>query len=107
LNTTGSTDDATEHYGQIVHPTIEDIARMVHAFSTVAKNLNPELKWSDLRIWKMDLKGAYTLLSFRPEDVGLFAMLLTGDIVYLQLAGSRLLRERYRGNLVRLYRVAR
>ena len=32
----------------------------------------------------MDLKGAYTLLSFRP---GLFAMLLTDDIVYFQLAG--------------------
>jgi hypothetical protein len=35
----------------------------------------------------MDMKGAYTLLSFRPEDVGLFAMLLTGDLVYLQIAG--------------------
>ena len=35
----------------------------------------------------MDLKGAYTLLSFRPEDVGLFGMLLTGDLVYLQIAG--------------------
>ena len=34
-----------------------------------------------------DLKGAYTLLSFRPEDVGLFAMLLTEDVVYFQLAG--------------------
>jgi hypothetical protein len=48
---------------------------------------DPSLRWEDLRIWKMDLKGAYTLLSFRPEDVGLFAMLLTGDRVYLQLAG--------------------
>ena len=35
----------------------------------------------------MDLKGAYTLLSFRPEDVGLFGLLLTGDLVYYQLAG--------------------
>jgi hypothetical protein len=35
----------------------------------------------------MDLKGAYTLLSFRPEDAGLFGMLLTGDLVYLQIAG--------------------
>lgn len=35
----------------------------------------------------MDLKAAYTLLSFRPEDVGLFDMLLTGDLVYFQLAG--------------------
>lgn len=35
----------------------------------------------------MDLKGAYTLLSFRPEDVGFFGMLLTGDLVYFQIAG--------------------
>jgi hypothetical protein len=33
--------------------------------------------------WKMDLRGAYTLLSFRPEDVGLFAMFLSDDLVYL------------------------
>ena len=35
----------------------------------------------------MDLKGACTLLSLRPEDVGLFGMLLTGDLVYFQIAG--------------------
>ena len=35
----------------------------------------------------MDLKGAYMLLSFRPEDLGLFGMLLTGNLVYLQIAG--------------------
>ena len=35
----------------------------------------------------MDLKGAYTLLSFRAEYVGLFGMLLTDDLVYFQLAG--------------------
>jgi hypothetical protein len=29
--------------------------------------------------------GAYTLLSFRPEDVGLFGMLLSDDLVYLQM----------------------
>jgi hypothetical protein len=40
-----------------------------------------------MRIWKMDLKRAYRLLSFRPEDVGLFAMLLSEDRVYFQLAG--------------------
>ena len=29
-----------------------------------------------------------TLLSFRPDDAGLFGMLLTGDLVYLQIAGT-------------------
>ena len=35
----------------------------------------------------MDLRGAYTLLSFRPEDAGLFGMELTGDLIYLQICG--------------------
>jgi hypothetical protein len=78
---------AIEYYGKIRHPTIEDIAVMIYEFWVEARAKNPELRWEDMRIWKMDLKGAYTLLSFRPEDVGLFAMLLTGDMVYFQIAG--------------------
>ena len=62
---------------------------MIHDFWAAAKVRDPRLLWEDVRKWKLDLKGAYTLLSFRPEDVGLFAMLLTGDnMVYFQLAGS-------------------
>jgi hypothetical protein len=87
LNTDETAEAATLHYGKIIHPTIDDIANMIHAFWSGAKKENPDLLWTDLRIWKMDLKGAYTLLSFRPEDVGLFGMLLTDDIVYLQIAG--------------------
>jgi hypothetical protein len=41
-----------------------------------------------MRIWIIDLRGAYTLLSFRPEDVGLFATLLSDDLVYLQMVGN-------------------
>jgi hypothetical protein len=78
-------DSASDYYGKIVHPTIEDIVRMIHAYWTEAKRANPQRRWADLR--QMDIKGVYTLLSFRPEDVGLFGLLLTGDLVYLQLAG--------------------
>ena len=87
LNTDETAEAATEHYGQITHPTIDDIAIMIHTFWTEAKRRDPSRRWEDLRLWKMDLKGAYTLLSFRPEDVGLSGMLLTGDLVYLQIAG--------------------
>lgn len=87
LNTDDTAKAATEYYGEIRHPTIEDIARMVHEFWIEAKEKNPQVQQQDLRLWKMDLKGAYTLLSFRPGDAGLFAMLLTDDIVYFQLAG--------------------
>ena len=87
INTDETAAAAVAYYGQIRHPTIDDIATTVHDFWTEAVRKDPSVRWEDLRIWKMDLKGAYTLLSFRPEDVGLFAMLLTGDRVYLQMAG--------------------
>ena len=87
LNTDETAEAATKHYGKILHPTIDDIAVMIHLFWEKAKQRDPHLLWTNLRLWKMDLKGAYTLLSYRPEDVGLFGMLLTGDLVYLQIAG--------------------
>ncbi len=87
LNTPETSAAAADYYGAILHPTIEDIAQMVCRFWTELKRQDPTALWSSLRIWKMDLKGAYTLLSFRPEDVGLFGMLLTGDLVYFQIAG--------------------
>ena len=87
MNTPAMSDAAAEHYGAIIHPTIEDRANMVCAFWRRTLSLDPTADWTLLQIWKMDLKGTYTLLSFRPKDVGLFAMLLTGNIVYLQIAG--------------------
>ena len=87
INTDETAKAATDYYGAIHHPTINDIARMVHEFWVEAKRNNPMLRQQDLRLWKMDLRGAYTLLSFRPGDAGLFATLLTNDLVYFQLAG--------------------
>ena len=87
INTDETSAAASSYYGRILHPTIDDIAVMIHDFWLEAIRSDPNRDWSELRIWKMDLKGAYTLLFFRPEDVGLFAMLLTGDRVYLQIAG--------------------
>ena len=87
LNTPETADAAAAYYGQILHPTIEDIARMVTSFWAREVEKNPARRWCDLRLWKMDLRGAYTLLSFRPDDVGLFAMLLTDNLVYFQIAG--------------------
>ena len=60
---------------------------MMHEFWLEVKGRNLDELFSELPILKMDLKGASTLLSFRGDDMGLFAMLLTGDLVNLQLAG--------------------
>lgn len=87
INTDETAAAAATYYGEIRHPTIDDIAVMIYDFWLEAKGRDPSLRWEDMRIWKMDLRGAYTLLSFRPEDVGLFAMLLSDDLVYLQMVG--------------------
>ena len=60
---------------------------MVDQFWKDAISRDPSRRHDDLRLWEMDLKGAYTLLSFQAEYMGLFGMLLTDDLVYLQLAG--------------------
>ena len=60
LNTDETAEAAMWHYGQILHPTIVDIAVMIHTFWTEAKKKDPSLRSTDLRIWKMDLKGAYS-----------------------------------------------
>jgi hypothetical protein len=67
--------------------TIEDIAAMIWRFWKKILERDPTTQWNSLRIWKLDLNGAYTLLCFSPEQVGLFAMLLTNDLVYLQITG--------------------
>lgn len=83
LNTDATADAATAYYGPITHPTIEDIAIMVDKFWREAKAKDPSRRHEDLRLWKW----TYTLLSFTAESVGLFGMLLTDDLVYLQIAG--------------------
>jgi hypothetical protein len=60
---------------------------MVWQFWLTVLKRNPQEEWVDLRIWKMDLRGAYTLICFGADDAGLFGILLTEDLVYLQIAG--------------------
>lgn len=87
LNSPETAEAAALYYGHIGHPTIESIVVMINTFWDDHVRNNPLARWEDLRIWKMDLRGAYQLLSFRPEDVGLFGMMLTEELVYFQIAG--------------------
>ena len=43
--------------------------------------------WAQIRLWKLDLKGAYTLVSFRPEDVRLMAAEMDDDRFIFFLCG--------------------
>lgn len=87
LNTPETAMLASQYYGQIDHPTIEHICEMINTFWEKMSRTVPDAKWSDVVLWKMDLRGAYTLLSYRPQDVGLLGMMLTDNIVYFQTAG--------------------
>ena len=87
LNSTHTKTECDRKWGQIKHPTISQIATMVDHFLTdhpVALNCDPG---DEVVIWKMDLKGAYTLLSFNSTDVPLLGMELTDDLVMFFLCG--------------------
>lgn len=67
-------------YGEIHHPTLQDLMRMVTA--EAAKH-----GWENLYLWKMDLKGAFNLLWFDPDAVPLLAFPLAHELVAIHLVG--------------------
>jgi len=72
-------------WGVITHPTIGDISVMVNNFlSNDPPSILPD---DEFVLWKMDLKGAYTLLSLRSKDVVLFGMEMTDSLVMFFLCG--------------------
>ena len=76
-----------ERQGAIEHPDIAMLVVMVVSFFLRAKHKDPSVKWEDLRLTKMDLRAAFTLLSVAPENTPLFTMNLTGGLVILVLCG--------------------
>ena len=87
LNSDETTAASGAYYGTIIHPTIEVIIKMILRFWMEFSEQKTRAQWNSLRLWKIDLRGAYTLLSFRPEDAGLFGMEVTSDLIYLQICG--------------------
>jgi len=76
LNSDAVKEMATSEWGTITHPTIRDLCAMV---LTQAQDTS----WDDLVIWKMDLRGAFTLLFVHPEDCQRLAFQLTDDLTML------------------------
>lgn len=72
-----------QYYGVIEHPTIKDICNMITQYT----NSIPNNEHNHIVVWKADLKGAFTLLNFRPEDVKYLACELTDDLVLLYHTG--------------------
>ena len=70
---------AEARWGMIRHPTINGMALIILDFWKKVMELDPSADWSHLRVFKMDLKGAYTLIDVLSEDVGCFAQELDGE----------------------------
>ena len=87
LNGKWAKNEAARIWGPIEHPTIDDIAVMILDFWDNISKDNPGAVWSDLVMWKMDLKGAYTLMDVRPEEAGMFAQELVDDLIFFHLCG--------------------
>lgn len=87
LNSEEAKNMAEEVWGKIEHPTLLEIVTTVMDFWESAKRRNPAVLWSDVVLWKMDLRGAYTLLSFDPDKASLFGMNLLGGLIIFFLCG--------------------
>jgi len=75
-------------YGEIEHPTLEDLVTMVNEYADEMKaKLGNEFRWEDLRLWKGDLRKAFTLLNVRAGDVKFFACELTDGLVLFYHTG--------------------
>lgn len=87
LNSRWVKDRCDTLWGAISHPTLQDLARQILDFFREANAKDPSVRWSDIRLWKMDLAGAYTLLSFAPDATPLMGFELTEDRVIFMLSG--------------------
>jgi hypothetical protein len=87
LNTKEAKKLCDKVYGRIRHPTIQDLARQIMDFFVEARERDPSVRWKDITLFKMDLAGAYTLISFDPEEVCLMGSELAEDRVMFYLCG--------------------
>ena len=87
LNTEETKLKAEELWGTIHHPTITELVRLIWSFWERCQSEEAEVSWDDLVIWKMDLRGAYTLLSVHPESAALFALELRDGLTFIPFCG--------------------
>ena len=64
LNSAFAKDQALAIFGEIKHPVIGDVPRMISQFES-----SSGLHRNDLTLWKFDLRKAYLLLTYDAEDV--------------------------------------
>ena len=87
LNSEDAREAVRELWGPIEHPTIGDLVMMVLDHFDELRALSPGLTWDDVVLYKMDLRGAFNLLSFRKDTAQYFATELTDGLVIIFACG--------------------
>ena len=83
INTNYVRESVKEFYGDIELAQLDDLMLMIINQLEIANG-----KWDDIAIWKMDLKGAFALLNFKTDEIGLLTMNLTGNLSFITLVGN-------------------
>lgn len=79
--------ECDKQWGPINHPTISCLVKMIINFWNDVKMSNDNVKWEDLTLWKLDLKGAFTLLSFEDSAVKFMSAEMSGDLIIFFICG--------------------
>jgi hypothetical protein len=87
LNSKYTKDESDKLWGKIKHPTIKDIAKMADSFYREERLRNPNAKWADVIMYKMDIKAAFTKMFFDAKDVEHLAMEMTDNMAIVFFSG--------------------
>ena len=87
LNSLETKEQSDLLWGNIRHPSIDDVANMIMDYYEGAVKANANFDWDDIEIFTKDLKGAFTLLFFDAEDVQHLAMEMTDEKVIIFICG--------------------
>ena len=88
LNGNEVRDQVNAFYGEIEHPTIVTVARMVLGTLADLRAREPEATLNDLDVFKCDLKGAFNLLWWRTNGAKLFGVELAEGLTMVFLCGT-------------------
>jgi hypothetical protein len=82
LNSQYTKDESNRIFGNIVHPVIGDVARMILDFESTSG-----FSRSDIRLWKFDLRKAFNLLTYEPDAISRLGLELSDGQFMFFLAG--------------------
>ena len=87
LNSDHTKTASDELWGQIKHPTLEDICLLITDFSISEQAADSTFNAEEIVLCKLDLQQAFTLIEFEAGDVKHLGMEMTNDRVMFFLCG--------------------